>query len=205
MATENGHKEAINFLIEFRFSEPAQNIMPEAKTSIWIGRKEASYPIWCGDRGFGGVLSILDGEKRAKKSFWLDDEEDIWYLGLPVNQKELYISKRKNGDGDWDILLKFLKRGLDFVDKCLEADRSILIQDDDGISFSYALLCVWLVTRKKVRVKEAIEYVVAIRRECKLSVGLERGLRQFQDMRDEKKLQRLEARLKSSDVISMGF
>jgi len=94
---------------------------------------------------------------------------------------------------------------LEFVDKCLAAERTILIEDDEGVSFCYAFLVVWLVTRKKVRVKEAIEYIKTIRRECTLTVGLERGLRQFQEMMDEKKLQRLEARLKSSDVISMGF
>ena len=77
VAIQNEHKLVIMFLKEYIFSQPAQNITPEAKCAVWLGKKDAAYPIFATDREFTGILSICDNGERAKKTLWLDEEEKV--------------------------------------------------------------------------------------------------------------------------------
>jgi ankyrin repeat protein len=88
VAEQNEHELVIQFLKEYIYSQPAQNITPEAKVAIWLGKKDAAFPVFATDRGFRGILSICDNGVRAKKTLWLDDEEDVWHKCVMVPKKE---------------------------------------------------------------------------------------------------------------------
>ncbi|GMH71338.1 hypothetical protein TrRE_jg6651 [Triparma retinervis] len=262
VAEENEHELVIQFLKEYIFSQPAQNITPEAKVAIWLGKKDAAFPIFATDRGFRGILSICDNGTRAKKTLWLDDEEDVWHKCVMLPKKEprkvsrrsrsskeravmgaalgaaqggvaaLEVKEEKklekagtggegeegdesdfvddifvndDSNGDWDTLCTFLKDSLTFLDDCVENGRTVLVHDDEGSNFATALLVIWMCTRKRVRVKDAVKYLAEIRREAVLSKGMARGVKKFQETLDTKKLKRLEQRLRNSDVVSIGF
>ncbi|GMI18801.1 hypothetical protein TrLO_g11878 [Triparma laevis f. longispina] len=257
VAVANEHEHVAEFLSEYIFAQPAQNITPTASTSaIWLGSQSAAYPLFSGARGFRGILSIFEGE-RNRKTLWLDDDpvdekERIIYMKLFIPKggkvEKIEGSKRnvllgclstsldvvkEGGEGedgeakkepeagdslvvvhedvddgsadDWAILVSHLKAVLKFIDLCQAEKRTMLIHDDSGSNFATAFLVVWLCTRKKVRVNDALEHVRKFRREAVVSKGMMKGMKKFQDSLDSMKLKRLEKRLRNSDVVSIGF
>ena len=259
IAETNDHEAVVEFLREYIFMQPAQNMTPTAEVAIWLGKRDAAYPGFATDRGFQGILSIFDNGERLRagdrqdKTRWLDDEEDTWHkcVIFPKNEKKQRntvmrekkllnsLNMKKSvgllgvvdegteevegeGDdekkldlaepeaeddsaGDWPLVIMFLKEILKFIDECMDDGRTLLIHDDDGGSFATAYLVIWLCTRKKVRVADALEHVAKIRREAVVSAGVAKGMKKFQESLDTMKLKRLEKRLRNSDVVSIGF
>jgi len=111
----------------------------------------------------------------------------------------------KQGVGDWDVLLLFLKDAMAFCDRCMAENRTLLIHDDEGGNFATAFLIVYLCTRKRIRVNDAVAHVAKVRREAVVTEDMALGLKGFQESLDTMKLKRLERRLKNSDVVSVGF
>lgn len=67
------------------------------------------------------------------------------------------------------------------------------------------VVAVYMMVKKRLRMLEILEYVPKIRRQVQLAPCLALGLKQVQQELDNRKLQRLESRLRKSHVISLGF
>ena len=76
---------------------------------------------------------------------------------------------------------------------------------DTGISTSFCVLLVYMLTKRRVRLSAAIEHVQKIRKQCALTEPLAAGLEEMQSEMDSRKLRRLEDRLRNSTVLSLGF
>ena len=106
---------------------------------------------------------------------------------------------------DWSTLLAHLRPMMDFIDKCVDAKRKLLLHCDTGISTSFCVLLVYMLTKRRVRLSAAIEHVQKIRKQCALTEPLAAGLDEMQSEMDSRKLRRLEDRLRNSTVLSLGF
>ena len=92
-----------------------------------------------------------------------------------------------------------------YIDQCVDAKRKLLVHCDTGISASFCVLLVYMLTKRRVRLKQAIDHVIAIRRQVCLTEGLALGLEEMQAEMDGRKLKRLENRLRTSTIVSLGF
>ena len=106
---------------------------------------------------------------------------------------------------DWSTLLAHLRPMMDFIDKCVDAKRKLLLHCDTGISTSFCVLLVYMLTKRRVRLSAAIEHVQKIRKQCALTEPLAAGLEEMQSEMDSRKMQRLNDRLRNSTVLSLGF
>ena len=79
------------------------------------------------------------------------------------------------------------------------------IHCETGISTSYLVLAVYMMVKKRLRLQEILDHITKIRRQVQLAPALALGLKQVQQELDDRKLQRLESRLRKSHVISLGF
>jgi len=89
--------------------------------------------------------------------------------------------------------------------KAYEEDRRILIQCDYGNSSSPAILALYLLLKHNIRVEESLPLIAEARPRVAISQSLLRGIETCQRSLDGKKLDRLNQRLKKSDVLSLGF
>jgi len=105
VAQQNEHDLVIKFLREYIFSQPAQNITPEAKVAIWLGKNDAAFPIFATDRGFQGILTICDNGERAKKTLWLDDETEMWHKCVILPKRESRASSRRRSRASRDVTM----------------------------------------------------------------------------------------------------
>ena len=74
---------------------------------------------------------------------------------------------------DWTTLLVHLRPLMDFIDKCVDAKRKLLLHCDTGISTSFCVLLVYMLTKRRVRLSAAIEHVQKIRKQCALTENTE--------------------------------
>jgi len=186
IAELNEHKEVIHFLCEFIFEEPAQCITPDDPTPIWLGDKSGTYPLWCSKIGFGAILSIYQSE-RPRKTYWLDDEYTIKHKIIDLKDSKAVTplmignGEEEEGEGEWELILTFLKSALEFIDDAIREERVVLIHCDDGVFLSPCVLVIWLCTRKRMRINDAVEMLTKTRRDVKFSKVLARNLKKFQD------------------------
>jgi hypothetical protein len=96
VAEQNQHERVSHFVREYIFHEPAQNITPDAKIAIWLGKKDAAYPIFATNRQFGGILSIFEHGNRAWKTSWLFDEQDEIH--------NFVVTMKKNENGKYKLI-----------------------------------------------------------------------------------------------------
>jgi protein-tyrosine phosphatase len=81
----------------------------------------------------------------------------------------------------------------------------VLICDPTGISTSAALMCAYLMIRKQVRMEDFIAVCAERRPSVSMSLSMRRGLDQLQRTMDEKKMKRLDAKVRNSTMLSVGF
>ena len=105
----------------------------------------------------------------------------------------------------WENMLTKLPEMIRFLDMAMDEGRELLITDDSGISTSMALVIVHILIKRRIRLDPAIEHLTKVRRQSKLSESMYLGLRELQDELDQRKLDRLEDRLRTSAVLSVGF
>lgn len=202
-AEENSCHEVAEMLREYIFAEPAQCVLPgKGKwTSIWFGKQAAAEVRWCTDRGFKAVLTIYKPKKKFAKHLWLkDNDQDILWMKTEVAAKD-----DDTTTASWDSLILKLPEMIRFVDKAMDEKRELLITDDSGVSTSMALVIVHILIKRRIRLEPAIEHLRKVRRQAKLSESHFIGLRELQQELDQRKLDRLEDRLRTSAVLSVGF
>ena len=105
----------------------------------------------------------------------------------------------------WDSLILKLPEMIRFVDKAMDEKRELLITDDSGVSTSMALVIVHILIKRRIRLEPAIQHLRKVRRQAKLSESHFIGLKELQQELDQRKLDRLEDRLRTSAVLSVGF
>ena len=202
-ADENSCHEVSAMLREYIFNEPAQCVLPgKGKwTSIWYGKQAAAEVRWCTDRGFKAVLSIYKPKRKFAKHLWLkDNDQDIKWMTTQVQAKD-----DDTTPASWENMLTKLPEMIRFLDMAMDEGRELLITDDSGISTSMALVIVHILIKRRIRLDPAIEHLTKVRRQSKLSESMYLGLRELQDELDQRKLDRLEDRLRTSAVLSVGF
>ena len=202
-AEENSCHAVAEMLREYIFNEPAQCVLPGKGrwTSIWFGKQAAAEVRWCSDRGFKAVLTIYKPKRKFAKHLWMkDNDQDILWMKAEVAAKD-----DDTTPASWENLLAKIPEMIRFVDRAMDEGRELLITDDTGISTSMALIIVHILIKRRVRLDPAIEQLVKIRRQAKLSESHYLGLKELQDELDQRKLDRLEDRLRTSAVLSVGF
>lgn len=107
ISISNEHTGVEHFLREYLFSEPAQAINPDDPTVIWLGDKEAAYPLWCSKIGFKAIISIFSDPsgERPRKTYWLDDEGDsIDHYKVHLTKDMMgSIGDDEAGEGEWEV------------------------------------------------------------------------------------------------------
>ena len=94
IAVQNDHDAVAEFLKEYIFVQPAQNMTPTAEVAIWLGKRDAAYPGFTTDRGFRGILSIFNSGSRMRKgdrqdkTLWLEEEKEIWHKSIIFPKRE---------------------------------------------------------------------------------------------------------------------
>ena len=75
IAEANACAPVVDLLNAHILSEPAQCVLPPGndRGAVWLGAKEAAFPMWFTDRGFDAVLSIFDNMEKHPKLRWLDE------------------------------------------------------------------------------------------------------------------------------------
>ena len=84
-------------------------------------------------------------------------------------------------------------------------DAEILIVDPTGKSTSAALLAVALLMRYQYKVTDTLAACAVARPQLKISLSLRKGLEMTQRTHDEKKLKRLDAKIRNAVILSGGF
>lgn len=203
-AQENSCRGCADLLTEFVFNEPAQRVLPANErfpASVWLGCHRAAEARWATDRGFGAMLAIYPPGGRDPRHHWLQVEEhDVDVLAV-----ELATDDSDEGSGSWNSILKHLARMLVFIERSLARGRELLIHDQSGVSTGAGVVLAHVLVKRRVRLAPAIEHLTAIRRQVRLAPSVRAGLEDLQDELDQRRLERLEDRLRNSPVLSIGF
>jgi len=203
-AQENKCEEVVQLIREYVFQEPAQRVLIGDRSSIWLGDKEAAFPRWATDRGFGAVLSIYKGRnKRENRHLWItaeDNDRDVMWHTEDINVRDT-----ANSPSSWNVVLARLPAMLKFMEKATIEGRELLVHCDTGISTSFAVVLAHMIVKRRTRVDDAVAEIKAIRRQVAIAPPLLMGLKALQGEIDERKIKRLEARLRKSDVLSIAF
>lgn len=145
---------------------------------------------------------LVPGHKAPPRS-WLQDPDQImiaesFILDIPDDED----TSRKS----WETLteqLTTLVASLQFLEQV--PGSNILIVDDTGTSTAAAILAAYFIIRKQYRLADIIAKCVEARPSTAISLSLRRGLDQLQRTMDEKKIKRLNSKVRNSVVLSVGF
>eukprot|EP00616_Rhizochromulina_sp_CCMP1243_P016132 CAMPEP_0118978076 /NCGR_PEP_ID=MMETSP1173-20130426/22829_1 /TAXON_ID=1034831 /ORGANISM="Rhizochromulina marina cf, Strain CCMP1243" /LENGTH=655 /DNA_ID=CAMNT_0006928241 /DNA_START=136 /DNA_END=2099 /DNA_ORIENTATION=+ len=195
-AQENSCTGCADLITEFVFNEPGQCVLPaneRFKSSVWLGSHRAADVRWATDRGFGAMLAIYAPRRRDPKHHWLQVEDHE----IDVFQVEISAPDDAEGPEAWGVVLRHLPRMLGFIDKCLAQGRELLIHDATGVSTGAGVVLAHALVKRRVRFEAALEHITAIRRQVKLSPSVRVGLEDLQEELDQRKLERLENRLRT--------
>lgn len=200
--------EVVAMLREFVFCEPAQIVLPGDinspwENTIWLGQHRAADVRWATDRGFGAVMSIYAPGGRDPKHLWLseeDDEDDVRWHAVEVEADDKDTSR-----SSWERLLDHAPALLAFIGMAVREKRDLLVHCQSGVSTSAAVIVLYMMIKRRVRFKAAVEHLQSLRREVALSRSMANGLASLQEELDRRKLDRLDQRLRNSSVLSIGF
>ena len=145
---------------------------------------------------------LVPGHKAPPRS-WLKDPDQImiaesFVLDIPDDEDTSRTS--------WDVFssqLAGLIASLQFLEQI--PDSNILIVDDTGTSTAAAILAAYFIIRKQYRLCDIIEKCVDARPSIAMSLSLRRGLDQLQRTMDDKKMKRLDNKVRNSVVLSVRF
>ena len=85
------------------------------------------------------------------------------------------------------------------------ANSNILICDPTGISTAAGILSSYFIIRKLYRLEDIMKVMTDVKPNACMSLSLRRGLDQLQRSIDEKKLKRLNDKVRTSEILSIGF
>ena len=81
----------------------------------------------------------------------------------------------------------------------------ILVHCDLGIRTSYCIVLAYMITKRRLRLKESMLHLRSIRHQMNLGIHLKLGLEAMERSLDVRKLRRLEDRLRKAPVLAMEF
>ncbi|KAJ8612453.1 hypothetical protein CTAYLR_006598 [Chrysophaeum taylorii] len=186
--------------------DPAQCVLERSEDSgeLWLGSRHAAYPKFAADRRFDAILSVFDRATKDAKLEWLASKEDD---DCCLEHHELCCNLQKPAVEDdrqsWCALAVHLRPAIGFLDDALKRERTVLVHCDLGETTSFAVVLAYMITKRRVRLKDAVARLAGIRRCLVLTPSFEAGLADLECEFDKRKLQRLEARLRDSPVLAL--
>ena len=81
----------------------------------------------------------------------------------------------------------------------------VLVHCDLGVCTSYCIVLAYMISKRRLRLKESISHLRSIRHQLNLRRHLRLGLEAMERSLDARKLRRLEDRLRKAPVLAMEF
>ena len=203
VAREAGYEEVTKFLENERFNAPAQLAFKSSdiNVNIWIGEFSALDPVWTTDVGITEVICMPTMSQRPSNMAWLKDDDHCKHLTTLMDIDDEDIS-----DKSWDTFAEELpKLATHLTSLIKKGDSEILICDPSGNSTSASLLCVALLMKYQTKITASLAACAVARPALKISLSLRKGLEMTQRSLDEKKLKRLDAKIRNAIIISGAF
>lgn len=122
-------------------------------------------------------------------------------------QREIFIDTSKCMDDitSWYAVAKELKTCINFIHEAIERKSTILVHCDLGVSTSYCVVLAYMMTKRRLRMKDSIAHLQTKRVQLKLNSVTKQGLEGMERSLDARKLRRLEDRLRKAPVMAIKF
>lgn len=202
VAREAGFDVATKFLETERFSAPAQLAFkdPHLNLNIWIGEFAACDPKWATDVGITQVVGMPSLTSRINQD-WLKGDENCQTF-----TKVIDIDDEDTGNSSWEAFSDALPAlALHLKELMKKGDAEILVCDGSGNSTCASLLAVVLLMRYQIKIVDTLAACAVARPSLKVSFSLRKGLELTQRALDEKKLKRLDAKIRNAVILSGAF
>ena len=203
VAREAGFEEVTLFLESERFSAPAQLAYkdPNLHLNIWIGEFNALDPRWSTDVGITEVICMPTLKSKPLNVDWLKSDEHC-----KIFTKIVDINDTDTTDASWETFAEALPKLATHLKELMKkGDAEILICDPSGNSTAASLLAVVLLMVHQQKITDTLAACAVARPALKLSFSLRKGLEIVQRTVDEKKLKRLNAKIRNAVILSGGF
>ena len=120
----------------------------------------------------------------------------------------------------WYIIAKILKDCIDFIHDTIESsplahflvitvplrrNNVLLVHCDLGTRTSYCVVLAYMMTKRRLRFKDALHHLKSVRPQLKLDKHTKFGLEAMERSLDARKLRRLEDRLRKAPIMSIEF
>jgi hypothetical protein len=203
VAREANYKELVEALEMERFNAPAQLCYKNDKVGvrIWCGAFGALDPEWSSDVGITEVVCLPTTLSKPTNMEWLKDDETCKHL--------VHVLDADDDDTSEGSFVEFrscmtavIVHVLDILKK---GDCELLICDPTGLSSAPALLAVALLLKYQTSITTTLADMAVARPALKMSKSLRRGLETIQMDFNEKKLKRLDAKIRNAVILSNGF
>jgi len=203
VAQEAGHGECVAFLADERWGAAGQLAFkaPELGIQVWLGDYSALDPRWSTDVGITEVVCLPTIQQRPSNMSWLKDDEQCKHLTVLVDAED-----DDNSTTSWDALSEKLPQIIrHLIELFKKGGAEILICDPSGKSTSAAVLAVVLLLHFQLRVTEKLADFAVARPRIQISNSMRRGLELMQRSMDERKLKRLDAKVRNAKILSCTF
>jgi len=203
VAQEAGHRECVAFLADERWGAAGQLAFkaPELGIQVWLGDYSALDPRWSTDVGITEVVCLPTIQQRPSNMSWLKDDEQCKHLTVLVDAED-----DDNSTTSWDALSEKLPQIIrHLIELFKKGGAEILICDPSGKSTSAAVLAVVLLLHFQLRVTEKLADFAVARPRIQISNSMRRGLELMQRSMDERKLKRLDAKVRNAKILSCTF
>ena len=175
--------------------------VPSTGLCVWVGEYGALDPMWSTDVGITEVITLTTTLRKPSNMDWLTDDEECKHLTCLVDADDddesegSFVEFQSSLAGALTHLLALMKKG----------DAQILVCDPSGVSTAPALLAVALLLRHQTPITTTLAHIGVARPALKMSKSLRRGLEIIQTDFNEKKMKRLDAKIRHAVVLSNGF
>ena len=203
VAREAKYSDVIEYLEMERYSAPAQCAYanPDINIRVWVGEFGALDPRWSTDVGITEVICFPSLLQKPTNMEWLKDDEECNHVVQLIDVDDddatnASFTEFQNAiGGTLTHLLNLLKKG----------DCEILICDPTGKSTAAAFLSLAMLLRFQIPITNSLAATSVARPAIKMSKSLRRGLETMQMDFNEKKIKRLDAKIRNAVVLSNGF
>jgi len=209
VARDAGHIECAEYLRDKRLTAPAQLVyrIEGSNSNIWIGEQDALHPKFIHETGMDAVLLYTSSDKKPKKTAaWMQSDEKV-ISSVVVRDG---IDDEDETDSSWTAFSDTMQGLIDFLVGAQRENKhkggaQILICDPTGYSTSPAALCAFLLLKYQINIKNGVELCKVARPIIDMSLSMRRGLELLQRRLEEKKLKRLNDRVRESPSLSCAF
>ena len=203
VAREGGFEELTAFLEMERFNAPGQLAFRDANLNlnVWIGDFAAMNPVWASDVGVTEVICMPTLTSTRVNTDWLKGDETCKILTKIVDTYDDDASS-----AGWDEFAGALPViATHLTDIMKRGDSEVLLCDPTGKSTAAALLAITLLMRYQYKTVDTLAKCAVARPNLSVSLTLRKGLELTQRQVDEKKLKRLDAKIRNAVILSGGF